>query len=130
MQNKRLDYRYPFAPAERRRVEIKPDGASETTLQGEIVNLSVSGVAVRLDSAAPPQRHARLRLRFVLGADQEMALPAEVMHGGDPDGQVWGLRFLPLADLAATEARERIVWRFLMQEQRRARQEQLRGRRG
>ncbi len=131
MKNQRHDYRHAFTLGEGCRVEMMPERGSGTTLRGEIADLSVSGAGVRLDAAAAlPPLHARLRVRFVLGTDQPIALPAEVVHGAGLGAKVCGMRFLPMADLAATEARGKLVWKYLLQEQRRQREVKLRTLRG
>jgi hypothetical protein len=118
LNNRRNDYRHQFADDDRLRVDLSAlPGRRRVT--GQMVNLSVGGLAfqgeapLRLDPGAPVVAHFAIPhglRRFVI--------PSAVVHDGA--GGV-GLRFLPLEDPVAQEEREKALWVFLMDEQRRER---------
>jgi c-di-GMP-binding flagellar brake protein YcgR len=123
MDNRRQDYRHTFEPAERLHVELtRADGSA--VLTGEIVNLSVGGMLVALPHACPFKPAERCHVQFAIEPERPLAIRAAVVHlAADRAGA--GLRFLPLANLDAGEARERALWRFLLDEQRRARRARM-----
>ena len=118
MSNRRNDYRHQFADDDRLRVDLSAlPGRRRVT--GQMVNLSVGGLAFlgdgsfRLDPAAPVVAHFAIPHGL-----RRFAIPSAVVHTA-ADGI--GLRFLPLEDPVAQEEREKALWVFLMDEQRRER---------
>jgi len=118
MENRRIDYRHTFEEPERLPVSLHV-GAAE--LHGEVLDLSVAGMAVRLDEPAAIRPRDRLHVDLSLAGDQKVALPAVVVHGQQAPTPHLGLRFLPAADLQASDARDRLLWRFLVAQQQRER---------
>jgi c-di-GMP-binding flagellar brake protein YcgR len=120
MDNRRLDYRHAFDASDRFAIALRSGAGA---FEGEIIDLSLSGMSVLLKRPAgelkPNQRvHAELKL----GAAGPMPLSAVVVHGRRTPEPCYGLRFLPLAETHATDARERQLMRYLFDEQRRRRQ--------
>src|SRR5207253_3217264 len=121
MENRRRDYRHPFVPHERLSVHLSKDAVPETW-QGEIVDLSVSGMGVRIaDPAFLISANDRLRATFALGSGKPMTLLAENIHATLDTGPCFGFHFLPPAEAAASDARERDLWAFLLEQQRQLR---------
>ena len=122
MENRRQDYRHIFRPHERRQVQMS--AAAAGTLRGELLDLSLGGVRVRLPGGAPPLKpQERCRVQLEVDSDQALLFDAEVIHR-EPDPEAsCGLRFLPLVDVNAWELRERRLWKFLLEEQRRLRRQ-------
>jgi hypothetical protein len=118
VSNRRNDYRHQFAPDDRLRVELSSPGSRRRAV-GQMANLSVGGLAFlgdgsfRLDPAAPVVAHFAIPHGL-----RRFAIPSAVVHTA-ADGI--GLRFLPLEDPVAQEEREKALWVFLLDEQRRER---------
>jgi len=117
MENRRQDYRHAFPPGERFAVQLEAPGG-RWSATGEVVDLSLGGMAVRLDAPAAAfgvddRILARLRV------PSPLALNAAVAHAGE-GGRRLGLRFLSSASGAADGTRERVLWAFLLDAQRRA----------
>lgn len=123
MENRRQDYRHAFPPPERRRVHLTANtGTAKTGTMGEILDLSLGGMRVRLpESAAPLSPQQRYRVELSLAADEPLALDAEVVHGKNDPENGCGMHFLEVVDLGARAARERKLWKFLIDEQLRQR---------
>ncbi|HZT79009.1 MAG TPA: PilZ domain-containing protein [Gemmataceae bacterium] len=118
MTNRRHDYRHPFAPDDRLRVELSAPG-KHPVVTGQMVNLSVGGLAYLGEPPAGPEHGRRVVAHFAIPHGlRRFAIPAEVVHGGE--GDLLGLRFLPLDDSEAQDERDKALWVFLMDEQRRA----------
>ncbi len=122
MENRRAYYRHAFPPGERLAVDMET-AEGHKTYHGEIIDLSLGGLQVRLDGPAPPlTAEDRLIARLALpGLPQRPALPAAVRHWRIGDGEVYcGLAFRSFLAGPADEERERLLWRFLYEEQTRA----------
>jgi hypothetical protein len=121
VDNQRSNYRHYFARDDRLRVELSVAGGSRV-VSGQIVNMSLGGIAVdlgdasfRLDPAEPVAAHFAIPHGL-----RQFALPAEVVHVEQTArGDRVGLQFLPPKDPDALEERERALWAFLLDEQRR-----------
>jgi PilZ domain len=121
MATQRKDYRHSFSPEERIQVELELN-SPRAVLHGEIVNLSVGGMRVHFAEPIPALNPSgRLAARAVIREKNlDIALTSSVIYAGQGDqGAYCGLRFLPLANRTADEKREQIVWRFLLEKQRR-----------
>jgi c-di-GMP-binding flagellar brake protein YcgR len=123
MENRRQDYRHPFAPGARLTAEVTPFGAS-AAVPGQTVDLSVGGVALLFASPVPGlAAQAPHHVSLQLGPGNGLAVRAVVAHKrACEDGHLYGLSFLPLGSDHANEERQRGVWLFLLEEQRRQRQ--------
>jgi hypothetical protein len=116
MVNRRQDYRHPFAPLERLHAGFTTSAGQRP---GQVVDLSLGGLAAELAADGPPLHPGDIvQVHLTLGPDQPLALRACITHGQDLR---IGCRFLSLADATAQSARERRLWNFLLQEQRRRR---------
>lgn len=120
MENRRQDYRHTFEPHERLQVEVLPTAAHQP-IRGEILNLSVGGMAVRLLQPVPVTPYQRLRVTIPLATEQTLTLSAEAVHTHTTPEPQLGCRFLPLADPHATERRDQSLWCYLLDAQRRSR---------
>jgi c-di-GMP-binding flagellar brake protein YcgR len=124
MSNRRNDYRHDFAPDDRLRVELSAAGGRDAV--GQIVNLSLGGMAVDLGGASlrlDPAECVSARFSIPHGL-RRFALASSVVHtAATAEGGPVGLRFLPLGDLDAQEERDKALWVFLLDEQRRQRRQ-------
>lgn len=122
MDNRRQDYRFLFALRDRRPVEcIVPAGR----FQAEMVDLSTGGMRLRVAHcpfALAPGEH--VVVSFSLG-NGPLTVPARVIHDGVVGLTEIGVHFLPVLD---GDERERVIWTFLLAEQRQHRRLQLAGR--
>ncbi len=126
MEIQRKDYRHSFPPDERIRVDLEFSGP-RTLLHGEIVNLSVGGMRVQFVDPVPPLKpRGRLVARASIQKEQvDLSLPSSVVYAEHSDEiSFCGLQFLSSANRTLDESRERTVWRFLLEEQRRLRRRQ------
>ncbi len=122
MENRRQDYRHTFAPPRQLRVELHAPGRRVASV-GDIVDLSVGGMKIRLHEGTPPLALAeRCWASSTLPVgDLQLALHATVVHVQmGTSGCYYGLHFLPSVDPCVDEKREQAIWRFLLEEQRRA----------
>ena len=122
-ENRRRDYRHPFLPTDTRPVDLELLAHPATTM-GEILDLSLGGMRVRLDKKVdPPKPNDRLRVRSAIpGMDSSLGLASVVVHSQTtPDGHFCGIHFLSSTNPTADDGREKALWRFLMDEQRRGR---------
>ncbi len=120
MKNRRNDYRHTFAPDDRLRVEVA--AGPRHTVTGQIVDLSVGGMAVDLgDEAAALRDDEVCAARFSIPHGlRQFALATRVAHTRPNNaGAQLGLHFVPLDDPQAQDKREQALWVFLMDEQRR-----------
>jgi hypothetical protein len=122
VNNRRNDYRHPFAPDDRLRVELSAWGG-RPFVTGQIANLSVGGIACvaegkfRLDPARPVVAHFAIPHGL-----RRFAIRCAVVHAGaGREGDPVRLHFLPLDNPVSQEEREKALWVFLLDEQRRDR---------
>ncbi len=128
MSNRRSDYRHHFAPDDQLRVELVwPAGRRAI---GQIRDMSVGGIGVTLDDPScrfPPTDPVSAHFGIPHGL-RRFALASTVVHRSvDGESRQFGLRFLPLDDIEAQEARDKALWVFLLDEQRRERRLRLTG---
>lgn len=118
--NRRRDYRHYFNPHERVRVELNAS-KPQISLPGAIVNLSIGGMLVQLDDPTVTLRtDDQFRAGFTIPGDRHLTFQAVVNRIQTWEGAVChSFRFFPLLDPAENEARERALWLFLLDEQRR-----------
>lgn len=131
MDNRRKHYRHHFNASERlgvdlsprRRIRVELDSADRRPqIVGQIFNLSLSGMLVRLtDPAASLENDDQLTASFAIPpGPARLVVDSVVVHSRKhEDGIYYGLRFLPLIDPAANDEREKVLWQFLTEEQRR-----------
>jgi hypothetical protein len=127
MDNQRKDYRHYLLPAVNLPVAVRCEDRLRLSF-GVAVNLSVGGIAVRFTNESPPLRESQrcsVRL-FIPGEKVELNMAAEVVHIEVLEHEpVFGLRFLPTMDQAESDFREQVIWRFLLEDQRRQRRQLL-----
>ena len=120
MDNRRHHFRFDFPAAERLAVEVTASN-SATPLTGAITNLSIGGLAVNLtDASLAPKSGEKFYLKFSLPT-MRLTLPADLVHAASQHEPHFGFRFLPSAEASMLEAREKVLWSFLLDAQRRQR---------
>ena len=124
MHNRRQTYRHSFPPDEELRVELTTLD-QRTTVSGELTDLSVEGMRVRVKANAAPrvgdQFTARLLDRASPPADLGLSFLVQVRHLDRHGADVYcGIHFLPAVQPSLNEQRENALGRFLAEEQRRA----------
>jgi len=122
MDNRRNDYRhaFPTLPPFHAECEILSD-----KIVGEIVDLSVTGVKLRA-AEWPPHAGAGQALRIHLClAGVPLTMDAVLIHGPHERNAVIGIYFLPMESTAENEAREKILWSYLLHEQWKSRKLEL-----
>jgi hypothetical protein len=126
MENRRKDYRHHFSHPHRIGAELASFGPKPVHLTGEILDLSLGGAAVQIDEQThTPASSSQWKVRFSLPAGEVMSLNATFIRRATPETPSCGFQFLPLVDPLAQENRERMIGRFLMDEQRKLRAERL-----
>ncbi len=122
MSNRRNDYRHPFAPDDRLRVELSLWGGRPFAT-GQISDLSLGGLSCVFPAGSPLDAGRPVVAHFAIPhALRQFAIRCEVIHagaGGEDDPV--RLRFLPLRNPVAQEERDKALWGFLLDEQRRDR---------
>lgn len=123
MMNRRQHYRQTFGHS---RIPVLLECVAEKLqLRGQLVNLSPTGLCVRLNSPPPEPLPAEV---WVLSVQFEAAAPALRIHArlvhtrkeGDP---VCGFLLLPAADPTVNATNDRLICGTLLAEQRRERRE-------
>jgi c-di-GMP-binding flagellar brake protein YcgR len=117
MQNRRHYYRHTLAPKYNLTVSFRTtDGAG--SFSGELVNLSIGGirVATQRTEERPGKRWIAT---FTLEADSPpLSIPVERIYAQDDKAGYCGFHFLARARVRDQEEQERIIWQFLLEEQR------------
>ena len=93
------------------------------TVRGELLDLGVGGLRVWLKAADAPAVRDAVLVHLVL-PNATLALSSWVIY---TRGQECGLRILPLLDSAAQAARDKLLGRYLMDQQRRGKEEKAPG---
>lgn len=126
MENRRQTFRLTFVPQEAPRVEIYPR-EKQAGFEGELLDLSVAGMRVRLRGLVPLRTGDTITARLLAWkgpapAELSLTLPARIVHR-EPVGEdtLLGLHFQPTADPATNENIERTLFGFILAEQRRQR---------
>jgi hypothetical protein len=120
-ESRRGDYRHELFPGQKVPVWLETL-SPRSRFDGEIIDLSVRGVRVHLCQDRVPLRlgdicYTELNLPRV---QEKLALHATVRYLVTFEGGLrLGLRFLPSINPATQQARQKLLWRFLMDEQRR-----------
>ncbi|HZU35564.1 MAG TPA: PilZ domain-containing protein [Gemmataceae bacterium] len=120
--NRRQNYRHTFPPEHALPVAVQRSTGGPFW-PAEALDLSVTGTRVRLENSA--HRLAiddRVVLRIALPPSGErLQMHGEVIHRVfDEHGATYGVQFLPSLNPSADEHRDRMIWQFLLAEQRRA----------
>jgi hypothetical protein len=121
MENRRHDYRHAFPPDFRLRVEISLSRGG-APLIGEMLNLSIGGMTVDLgDATVRLDANEEVCVRFAIPHGlRHFTIPSTIVHIDPAPPGAFGLCFLPLDDPDAQEEREKNLWVFLLDEQRRS----------
>lgn len=124
--NKRNDYRYSFTRPERLPVQLSFSREPAITLPGVILNLSVGGMALLLEKPShllDPETEPTVVAEFQLPQDSTslaVSIQCRLVHQEEVGKQhLCGLRFLPLPDPEEEKARDKQIWLYLMDQQRR-----------
>lgn len=123
MENRRENYRHEFDPDQALPAEFELFGRG-TPLPGLIVSLSATGAGIQAaQDQFPMAAHDRLTLRFRLPKEEfSFELHAIIRHARKNEGGwYYGVQFLPSEDPEEEAERDRRIWRFLMEMQRRSR---------
>lgn len=118
MENRRQHYRHVFGPTRLIKVGLE-SGPAQASLQGELVDLSVGGMCLYMPKA--PGTWAKQCSASLTLEQNPVSIRVEQVHDRVGNGRCLGFRFLPDADTAAAEAQEKVIWKFLLDEQRRRR---------
>ncbi len=123
MENRRQHFRHPFGPSHRLRVKLtRPDNAA--SVEATVVNLSLGGMCVHADPL--PADHANRWIAQFDDADSgfQLRIAAEPVYtNGMQEGEI-GFRFLYPAYITKKEELEKVIWQFLLEEQRLERRQQ------
>ena len=118
MQNRRQQYRHEFPPTRPMMVHLHSPHSRET-ITAEVVNLSIGGMCVYSSAL---RKHSADRWDVALTFDSEsepLTVPAETVYRRPDDSALWGFRFAAETDEEKSDLRERVIWQFLLSEQRR-----------
>lgn len=123
MENRRAYYRHHFAPEQRIAVELE-SAATKHTVTGELIDLSLGGMQVRLDRSEvvtlPAGNRFTARSRFSR-SNAMLSFPVAVVYSRSTHESLHcGLAFRHAANGQGDEDRERVLWRILFGEQVRA----------
>ena len=123
MENRRQTYRHTFGESDRVSVEITPSDG-KTTLRGELVDLSIEGMKIRLEAKVTLELGVELTIRLnqrrIPSIHLPLSLVGQVKHVEDRGQHVHlGIQFLQQASPTANDPRESKLSHFLAEEQRR-----------
>ena len=122
MENRRQTYRHTFGEADRVRVEFTTFDW-KTTLRGELLDLSIEGMKIRLEAKVTLEIGVevtiRLNQRRIPSTHLPLSLVGQVKHVEDRGQQVClGIQFVQQASPTANVPRESKLSHFLAEEQR------------
>lgn len=121
MDNRRECYRHPFPPDEPLPVKVE-DPAHGKSWEGQLVDLSVTGMCVRVPVATPTALPAaRATAKLYLDPAQSLSVPVRLVHAQSKGPGLFGFEFIESVDPRTNEMREKKLWAFLLQQQRRER---------
>lgn len=128
MENRRQTFRVALSPQEPVRAELhKPE--QRVVVPCEVLNLSLSGMRVRLHGAADSLRPGDAIVAHLLDRGEPspatlgLSVPARLVQlKRVEDGVHCGVHFLRIANATTHESVERTLGRFLLAEQRRLRE--------
>ena len=125
MKNRREYYRHTFAADDGLPATVQ-DAAGGPLLPVVVLDLSLTGMRFRADGPHRPWAGDDLiAIRFTLPGAVQLSIEGRVIYEHPSDqGESYGVHFLPSPSAGQNAQREKILWRFLLQAQRR----QLHGR--
>jgi len=121
MQNRRNDFRVVFTLQDALPVKLESMPLRQA-LQGQVVDLSIGGMRVRLSGRRVELAPTELWIAqpTLPGLPGRLAMRSAIVYSrAQQSGSEYGVHFLPLADRELAEARDKLIWRFLLEEQRR-----------
>ena len=123
MENRRQTYRHPFVQTEKAGVEMT-GLAEKNTIRGELVDLSIDGMKVRLEAHTALDVGAQLTIREIRRPTPPVHLPlglvSQVKYVVQEGLHVClGMQFLRQASPEVSSLHESRLRRFLVEEQRR-----------
>jgi c-di-GMP-binding flagellar brake protein YcgR len=122
MDNRRRYYRHSFIGPPLLQATLSSAGGPESR-RGEIVNLSVGGMALRLEDQTFLASASQWTIGVCLNRDTPLLLQATLVHQATDNNPSYGFQFHSLAETHANEEREKVIWSFLLDEQRKARRQ-------
>ena len=138
MENRRQHFRHYFSPMRPIAVRLQSaegtapvEGDPEmgcnalasnthTHMPGDLVDLSIGGMCVYA-AALKGDRSPSWVVTLTLESTPPLCLRVERVHKRVADGSCCGFRFLDDEDVIVLEEREKAIWKFLLDEQRRRR---------
>jgi hypothetical protein len=121
MSNQRRHYRHTFDRETRLEIRLLPRERGVSSAEGELINLSVGGMRIKLDRLSPGQRTVRdWRVEADLPVEclRRGVLSSVVYREDRPEGVYVGLQFSTMIDEQVELSRDREIGRFLIDEQR------------
>jgi c-di-GMP-binding flagellar brake protein YcgR len=125
MQNRRQHFRYAFTPKSYWKATFHHLDTS-TAFSAEIVNLSIGGICVKVDAGHLAEGKNWIVAIALSTHDEPLRIPVEWVHPHVGESGLLGFRFLPLPNAMEQEEQDRLIWRFILEEQRRDRREAAR----
>ena len=122
MENRRENFRHEFDEAKAIPAEFELFGQGKT-LAGRIISLSATGAGIQaVQDQFPMASHDRISLRFRLPKEEfHFQLRAIIRYAQKNEGGwFYGVQFLPSENSTEDAERDRRIWRFLMEMQRRS----------
>jgi len=128
MENRREYYRHAFPPARDMTVMFRSTDGTSSFL-GDMVNLSIGGLCARFQ-AGKTMPAKKWIASLTLDPGVTLQIPVEQVYAKDDQPGHCGFRFLPRPNPRVLEEQERMIWSFLLDEQRGERRQAREPRRG
>lgn len=131
MENRRKDFRHRFDAGERievvlspkRRIDVKLSSPDHPEIRaGQIHNLSLHGMLIVLAKNLPPLaiKESVLTCFILPKTGDRLTIEAVVVRTQVISGETYyGCQFIPLAYREDQQKREKLLWQYLLNEQRR-----------
>lgn len=116
MQNRRRDYRHSFAPPHRLKVRLTSNNGKHT-IDGDMLDLSVGGFCIQSD-ALKQASDERWEATIHLGDGAVLATMRVERVVRDEGSDRCGFRFLYSVIVHMREAQEKVIWKFVLEQQR------------
>lgn len=120
MENRRQHYRYAFTLRSYWKATFHALDRS-ATFSAEIVNLSIGGICVKPEAGSAIEEEQWIVGITLSSHAEPLRIPVQRVHRSDGAAGTWGFRFLPMPNAQEQEEQDRVIWRFLLEEQRRDR---------
>jgi c-di-GMP-binding flagellar brake protein YcgR len=120
MENRRQHYRHQFAPTHAFGVRLQSRDGSPT-LDGELIDLSIGGMRVYASALTKEMADEWIVTLPLDTAAAPLSISAQRVHRREGAAACCGFRFLDAADMQTSEERAKVIWQFLLKEQRQRR---------